>query len=85
MIIEDETAFQTNGFNLWTAQQMDLRNKFYKDMLEKETQTDEQIIAQVTKSLDGYGVGLYKANDDLNSWNKLTVDSNNNIIPIPCN
>ena len=42
-------------------------------------------IKSVIKSLDTFGVGLYKANDDLNNWNKLTVNANNNIVPNPCN
>lgn len=85
MQIEDEAMFATNGHNLWTDQNSQLRDEFYKSILEKENLTDEDVIIEVTKGLAKYGIGLYQANSDLSNWNKITVDENNNKVTTPCN
>ena len=46
----------------------------------------DKIEKVVLKQLKKYGVGLFKANDDLSGWNELTLDEQtNNTIPTPCN
>ena len=85
MQIEDEAMFATNRHNLWTDQNSQLRDEFYKSILEKENLTDEDVIIEVTKGLAKYGIGLYQANSDLSNWNKITVDENNNKVTTPCN
>lgn len=85
MRIEDERAFAANGYGLWTNQNAQLRDDFYKEMNEKENLTDEDVIIEVTKNLASYGIGMYQANADLSNWSKLTVDANNNKVTTPCN
>lgn len=85
MQIEDEAIFATNGYNLWTDQNTQLYNDFYKNVLGRQNLTDEDVIIEVTKGLSNYGIGMYEANTDLSNWSKLTVDENNNKIATPCN
>ena len=83
--IENEAMFDTNGYNLWTDQNENLRDKFYKDLEGAVNLTDNDVIISTIKSLSKYGVALYQAHSDVSNWSKLTVDANNNIIPTPCN
>lgn len=85
MMIENESMFDTNGHNLWTDQNAQLRKIFYGDLETKKNITDEDVIIQVTKGLTNYGIGLYQANSDLSNWSKITLDANNNKISTPCN
>jgi hypothetical protein len=85
MMIENESMFYTNGYNLWTNQNAQLRENFYRSILKKQNLTDEDVIIEVTKSLINYGVGIYQANSDLSNWSKITVDANNNKVSTPCN
>lgn len=85
MMIENESMFDTNGYNLWTDQNAQLRKIFYGDLETKKNITDEDVIIQVTKGLTNYGIGLYQASSDLSNWSKITVDANNNKVSTPCN
>ncbi|RBA29575.1 hypothetical protein DPN68_02725 [Flavobacterium tibetense] len=85
MMIENESMFDTNGYNLWTEQNAQLRDNFNKSMQEKQNLTDEDVIIEVTKGLANYGIGLYQANSDISNWSKITVDANNNKVTTPCN
>ncbi|MBC7523473.1 MAG: hypothetical protein H7239_03435 [Flavobacterium sp.] len=85
MMIENNPIFDTTGSNLWTDQTVNLRDNFNKGILEKTNLTDDDVIIEVTKGLANFGIGLYQANSDLSSWNKLTVNANNEKITTPCN
>ena len=85
MMIENNPIFDTTGSNLWTDQTVKFRDNFNKGILEKTNLTDDDVIIEVTKGLANYGIGLYQANLDLSSWNKLTVNANNEKITTPCN
>ena len=84
MVIENESALENFLLSIDNTSLEKVAKKFYQKYPKNED-SDDEYVKSVIKSLDTFGVGLYKANDDLSNWNKLTVNANNNIVPNPCN
>lgn len=66
--------------------------KKYKEMIETvntypNTKTgNEKALLNLLKTIeDMTGIGIYRANNELTNWDKLTLSSNGTIIPISCN
>lgn len=85
LVIEDFTLMKNYGDKLHDPIEFEeLKNEYNGDLT--SLRTDDDVIKQVLQVLPKYGVGLYKANDNLDGWNKLTYNSNtNSIVPTPCN
>lgn len=85
VVIEDFTLMKNYGDKLHDPVEFKEQAKEYNGELSTMI-TDDDLIKQVLKILSKYGVGLYKANENLNGWNKLTYNAaNNSIVPTPCN
>ena len=85
LVIEDFTLMKNYGDKLHDPEDFEELKKEYNGRTSTML-TDDDVIKQVLKILPKYGVGLYKANDNLDGWNKLSYNPNSNsIIPIPCN
>ncbi len=86
MVIENSTLFYNMGGKLMTKEKEDLSNEYYGDLSDKINITYDDIIKQVSKVLPSYGISLYEANADLNSWNKLKYNpETNKVDKISCN
>jgi len=87
MVIKNYVFFAEEGNNLHTEEFRERRKKYYEEFpkdLNLMPHSDK-IEKVVLKQLKKYGVGLFKANDDLSGWNELTLDEQtNNTIPTPC-
>lgn len=86
MVIKDYTKFAAEGNKLHTGDFENKLDEYYenypKSNLMYHTATIEKL---VLKQLTQYGVGLFKANNDLSGWSELTLNENNETIPNPCN
>ena len=88
LVIKDESAFETEGRKLHTSEFEDIKNEAEKDIAKKTKSNYQRSIRNlIDVILPTYGLDLYKANEDLTSWNKVNPDPNNkdNTITTPCN
>lgn len=90
VVIKDYTKFEKKANKLHTPRKLkNLGYKYRKNYPKPEDKNlmpfADDIENEVLKQFEKYGLGLFKANDDLSGWNELTLDDNNESTPTPCN
>ncbi|NMR35907.1 hypothetical protein HIO71_17145 [Chryseobacterium aquaticum] len=86
MVIEDLAKFDTDAYRVWGEERDFLEAEYYADLKKNPTNTIENVIKEISKSLPKFGIGLYKANANLTGWSRLTYDPNTNqTTAVPCN
>lgn len=88
MVVENPLRFAQANNLQDAALKEDLFDKFNNTILDIDNPTDEKVIAMVAKNLAIYGVGLFKANEDLSGWSKINPVINEEEISFtltPCN